>query len=267
MAWGTFKTQDGLPSPSCCQRAMALLSPARGRGQGANLSPEERPVLPTLSYWAGTDGGRSLRTRVDQELPRWPRKEVVGRRAARRPCGGGIEKVLEAQWQRGGKTGFWGWLGKGAGVSLGEEGPLRREQRGLPSSPESPKQGGCCWEGGEGGAVPGETQDPCKCRFLGPHLPDAAEKGVGHEAVVLVAGGARGHHQGQQRVGAGQRLKLPYIPKLLQGGGPRVLGPRALRGRRSGHLLFWKTGRRWVSSLPAPSARLVPRGPCHLAWG
>lgn len=76
-----------------------------------------------------------------------------------------------------------------------------------------------------------------------PHLPDAAEGRVGHEAVVLVAGVARGGHQGQQRVGAGQRFQLPHTPQPLQGGGPGVLGAWTLQGGLSGCVLFCKTGR------------------------
>lgn len=104
-----------------------------------------------------------------------------------------------------------------------------------------------------------------------PHLPDALQERAGHEAVLL-AGGARPRHQGQQGVGAGQRLQLPHAVQLLQGDRPRVLAlgalGRRLRGRRlpcgtrclSGRGSPWPVSSRLGHALSVPDLR--PRGSC-----
>ena len=73
----------------------------------------------------------------------------------------------------------WWWLGKVAGLSLAEEE--------APSSLQSQGQGAL---GRRGGTWSQERPGP-QGAWQGPHLPDAVQEGIGHEAVVLVASAAR----------------------------------------------------------------------------
>ena len=194
-------------------------------GGGGRTCPKKRGLSCQHCPAGEHSPGRSLRRRGHQELPWGPSRQVVGRRLC--------EGVHRRLWKpRGSGVGrLWGWFHKGTGLSLAEEA--------APSSRQSRGQEALRSRGGHG---PRRARDPWQ-HGRRPHLPDAAQEGVGHEAVVLVASAARGHHQGQQGVGAGQRLQLPHAPQLLQGGGPRA--PRALQGPQTGHLRIWKTGPCW----------------------
>ena len=131
---------------------------------------------------------------------------------------------------------FWA-DGQGCWVGFGDEWPRPLERAFLEGFLEQVRPTGYRERLG----LPSRAGDP-EGSSLVLHLPDALEERVGHEAVVLVAGRARGHHQGQQGVGAGQRLQLPHVPKLLQGDCPRSLGHWTFRGCLSGQLFLCKTG-------------------------